>query len=255
MRAAVHVLLLVLVLAFVFVHVHVLVLALVLVFVSAQRSCSCSCSSAVLTQRLGRRVTPRPAAPPPACACAHVCEDGAISRPRPHAPKRRSQLRPTRPPFDTRVARPNPLAMTIRRIIVFGATGRTGGGVVAAGLARGVTEAAFVRDPRSAPSSWEGVEVHAGDVRDALALLVPQLGHSPRCLHEKATRTSAPQSSHRQRRKPREKAHSQFSIRSPATRPKSLALLVTRVRSSDSACEAIRVSKSPMRVPCRVSAV
>lgn len=56
------------------------------------------------------------------------------------------------------------------RLIVFGASGRTGRKVVEAAIARAVRVAAFVRDPGSAPSAWQGVEVHAGDARDAEAV-------------------------------------------------------------------------------------
>ena len=48
------------------------------------------------------------------------------------------------------------------RILVFGASGRTGRRVVALARARGLTVAAFVRDPASAPRGAS--ETHVGDV-------------------------------------------------------------------------------------------
>jgi len=48
------------------------------------------------------------------------------------------------------------------RILVFGASGRTGRRVVALGRARGLTVAAFVRDPASTPRGAS--ETHVGDV-------------------------------------------------------------------------------------------
>jgi putative NADH-flavin reductase len=55
--------------------------------------------------------------------------------------------------------------MTIpSRLLVFGATGRTGRRVVAAAVRRGVPVGVFVRDAGRAPAGAQ--EVHLGDVRD-----------------------------------------------------------------------------------------
>jgi putative NADH-flavin reductase len=50
------------------------------------------------------------------------------------------------------------------RLLVFGATGRTGRRLVAAAAARGLRVAAFVRDAARVPPG--AAEVHVGDVRD-----------------------------------------------------------------------------------------
>src|SRR4051812_4975520 len=55
-------------------------------------------------------------------------------------------------------------SMPRSRLLVFGATGRTGGRVVRLALARGFAVAAFVRDAQRAPE----VELHVGDVGRAV---------------------------------------------------------------------------------------
>jgi putative NADH-flavin reductase len=56
---------------------------------------------------------------------------------------------------------------SLDRILVFGASGRTGRRVVREALARGLRVAVFVRDVAKAP---DGVDVHVGDVRDPEAV-------------------------------------------------------------------------------------
>ena len=52
------------------------------------------------------------------------------------------------------------------KLVVFGASGRTGRHVVELALEEGHTVTAFVRDPQKVTWNRPGLELHAGDVRD-----------------------------------------------------------------------------------------
>jgi uncharacterized protein YbjT (DUF2867 family) len=65
------------------------------------------------------------------------------------------------------------MPITIERVLIAGATGRTGRHVVAAATARGLTPVALARDEARARQVLPGVEVVTGDLEDAGSLAGP----------------------------------------------------------------------------------
>lgn len=61
----------------------------------------------------------------------------------------------------------------IERVLIAGATGRTGRHVIAAATAHGLTPVALARDEASAREALPGVEIVAGDLEDAGSLVDP----------------------------------------------------------------------------------